>query len=79
MAKPSPTLPLPSLTPRPPSPASQGRFPEFEDMVLLSWTTFSTVGYGNIYPRADIDDPVLYPWCAAFNVVLILEAFSGIV
>lgn len=49
------------------------------DVITLSWTTFSTVGYGNIYPVSisvkDTNDPI----CILITIILSFEAFLGII
>mmetsp|Transcript_18316 Transcript_18316/g.22717 ORF Transcript_18316/g.22717 Transcript_18316/m.22717 type:complete len:517 (+) Transcript_18316:109-1659(+) len=57
--------------------------PGFNDAFMLSWTTFSTVGYGNIYPQtgtavADQSTGYIQGQCGAFSFLMSMEAFIGI-
>lgn len=49
----------------------------FADAFALSWTTFTTVGYGNIYPSlASQENEVGY--CTFITFITSLEAFAGV-
>lgn len=52
----------------------------FSGAFALSWTTFSTVGYGNTWPSLsdEIDDDEGFMGCTFFNLFLIFEAFLGV-
>lgn len=52
----------------------------FAGAFALSWTTFSTVGYGNTWPSLseDVEDDGSFGACTAFNLFLIFEAFCGV-
>ena len=47
----------------------------FLDLFQLSWTTFSTVGYGLVYPNVAVPTR---GGCYAINILAALEAFTGI-
>lgn len=47
----------------------------FVDLYQLSWTTFSTVGYGLVYPNVSIEAKGS---CYAVNALTALEAFTGV-
>lgn len=52
----------------------------FLDAFSLSWNTFSTVGYGNVYPALSTEsDKDGDRHCAIINFVTALEAFVGVV
>ena len=44
----------------------------------LSWTTFSTVGYGVVYPQIGPEAAKVDTRCAGINALMAFEAFSGI-
>lgn len=50
----------------------------FAVMFALSWTTFSTVGYGNAWPALEGGDQPANEPCFLINAVLIIEAFVGV-
>mmetsp|Transcript_25535 Transcript_25535/g.39562 ORF Transcript_25535/g.39562 Transcript_25535/m.39562 type:complete len:462 (+) Transcript_25535:53-1438(+) len=50
----------------------------FFDAFILSWTTFSTVGYGNVSPQVESGIPNKVADCILVGVVVSLEAFIGI-
>ena len=47
----------------------------FIDAFALSWTTLSTVGYGNIYPNLAINNG---PRCLVINMFCTFESFCGV-
>jgi len=47
----------------------------FLDAFALSWTTFSTVGYGIVYPTLSVGEG---PNCFGVNVMMSIEAFMGV-
>jgi hypothetical protein len=49
----------------------------FLDAYCLSWTTFSSVGYGLIYPQIGSNAAAVDTRCAGMNVLMALEAFFG--
>lgn len=49
----------------------------FMDAYTLSWTTFSSVGYGLIYPQIGSNAAAVDTRCADMNVLMALEAFFG--
>lgn len=49
----------------------------FSVLFTLSWTTFSTVGYGNTWPTLT-GNPDNEQHCPAMNVLLLVEAFVGV-
>eukprot|EP00523_Entomoneis_sp_CCMP467_P008674 CAMPEP_0168725594 /NCGR_PEP_ID=MMETSP0724-20121128/4235_1 /TAXON_ID=265536 /ORGANISM="Amphiprora sp., Strain CCMP467" /LENGTH=851 /DNA_ID=CAMNT_0008772385 /DNA_START=178 /DNA_END=2730 /DNA_ORIENTATION=- len=49
----------------------------FVDAWALSWTTFSTVGYGLIYSGISADEPDIHK-CTAITIVVALESFVGV-
>ena len=51
----------------------------FIDAFILSWTTFSTVGYGNVYPNSSSYAASSTPVCNLLVVVLLFEAFTGLI
>jgi len=48
--------------------------PSLLEAYALSWTTFSTVGYGNVYPSADAKAQ-----CWLTNIICTIESFCGLV
>uniref|UniRef100_A0A7S2K8U5 Potassium channel domain-containing protein n=1 Tax=Leptocylindrus danicus TaxID=163516 RepID=A0A7S2K8U5_9STRA len=50
----------------------------FHDAFILSWTTFSTVGYGNVSPQVESGIPNKVNDCIIVGIVISLEAFIGI-
>lgn len=50
----------------------------FHDTVTLSWTTFTTVGYGNIYPSLSSEDQEAGN-CMFITFVTCFEAFIGVI
>ncbi|GMH75534.1 hypothetical protein TrRE_jg1521, partial [Triparma retinervis] len=53
-------------------------FPIYLDVLSLSWTTFTTVGYGNIYPSS-IARAEQSGLCILINFIMMAEAFFGII
>ncbi|GMH75545.1 hypothetical protein TrRE_jg12262, partial [Triparma retinervis] len=49
-------------------------FPIYLDVLSLSWTTFTTVGYGNIYPSS-IARAEQSGLCILINFIMMAEAF----
>mmetsp|Transcript_2815 Transcript_2815/g.7892 ORF Transcript_2815/g.7892 Transcript_2815/m.7892 type:complete len:796 (-) Transcript_2815:184-2571(-) len=49
----------------------------FTDAFVLSWTTFSTVGYGLIYSGISADEPDVHQ-CTGITIVVTIEAFVGV-
>jgi hypothetical protein len=49
----------------------------FTDAFILSWTTFSTVGYGLIYSGISTDVPDVHK-CTGVTIVVTWEAFIGV-
>lgn len=47
----------------------------FMDAYAVSWTTFSTVGYGLVYPSISVDEG---PRCFGINALMTLEAYVGV-
>lgn len=52
---------------------------QFMDVVTLSWTTFSTVGYGNVYPLSTSNTGAPDALCIVIGMLLSFEAFLGII
>ena len=52
---------------------------QWMDVITLSWTTFSTVGYGNVYPLSTSNDGSNQPLCIIVGLVLSFEAFLGVI
>lgn len=51
----------------------------FSDAFILSWTTFSTVGYGLIYSGISADSSIAdIRVCTAITILVSLEAFVGV-
>jgi len=51
----------------------------FSALFALSWTTISTVGYGNTWPAlSKLDDEGAIIHCPAMNILLMVEAFVGV-
>jgi len=52
----------------------------FIDAYQLSWTTFSTVGYGLVHPQVQPveDESVAFVKCAFMKLILSLESFVGV-
>lgn len=50
----------------------------FGDCFHLSWTTFSTVGYGVIYPSSGASDFFVPTGCVSLGVLGSFEAFMGV-
>jgi hypothetical protein len=51
----------------------------FSALFALSWTTISTVGYGNTWPAlSKLDDEGNAIRCPAMNMLLMIEAFVGV-
>jgi len=50
----------------------------FSAAFALSWTTFSTVGYGNTWPSLSEEVEGSFGGCQVFNLFLIFEAFCGV-
>ena len=48
-----------------------------QDTFSLSWATFSTVGYGVVYPNTSAEEN-RYERCAVTTATVCLEAFIGI-
>lgn len=49
----------------------------FMDAFTLSWTTFSTVGYGIVYSGISTDEPKQH-LCTGITIVVTVEAFVGV-
>ncbi|CAB9499708.1 expressed unknown protein [Seminavis robusta] len=64
--------------------SSLEEFPEwrehfyFMDAFQLSWTTFSTVGYGIVYPQVNKGSIDARPDCFVFSFMVTLESFVGV-
>mmetsp|Transcript_7881 Transcript_7881/g.17750 ORF Transcript_7881/g.17750 Transcript_7881/m.17750 type:complete len:592 (+) Transcript_7881:47-1822(+) len=53
---------------------------KFGDAFALSWTTFTTVGYGNVYPATGMDyDVADAKRCSGVVFLCTLEAFLGLI
>lgn len=50
----------------------------FSGLFALSWTTLSTVGYGNAYPALSNPDGGGADYCPGINTLLMVEAFTGV-
>ena len=50
----------------------------FSDCFHMSWTTFSTVGYGLVYPATGAEDFDVAQSCVALGVLGSFEAFMGV-
>lgn len=50
----------------------------FSVLFALSWTTISTVGYGNTWPALSEEDAAAVMHCSAVNILLMVSAFSGV-
>lgn len=50
----------------------------FMDAFQLSWTTFSTVGYGIVYPNVNRGSIGAKPDCFVFSFMVTLESFVGV-
>ena len=52
----------------------------FLDAYALSWTTFSTVGYGLVYPAISTEESTgNIRRCTSITIVTTLEAFVGVI
>lgn len=52
---------------------------QFASCFALSWTTFSTVGYGNVYPATQTDfGGDENNACEPMHIILMIEAFVGV-
>lgn len=52
----------------------------FASCFALSWTTFSTVGYGNVFPatQSDLEGYDYENQCEGMHIILMVEAFVGV-
>jgi len=65
----------PSCTSNNPDPDS-GDQSIWQDAFALSWTTFSTVGYGHIHPK--LSQKGQYEKCGWIITALSVESFNGV-
>jgi len=52
---------------------------KFTDAFALSWTTFTTVGYGNTYPATGTDLVITSAHCSAVVFLCTFESFLGLI
>ena len=52
---------------------------KFSDAFALSWTTFTTVGYGNTYPATGTDLVISSAHCSAVVFLCTFESFLGLI